>query len=335
VNNKKAYLQQLLHSDNWSAEQWNWMKTYLDGEDLSELQAVAAEDFQLELSEMRATLDKKLSAAMLANIHRRAGITDSSFRGTFRLYAKRIAAAAVALLVIGAASYMLLRYNGNNMVSVAADEGRTAITLPDGSQVVLEKGASISYPKGFGTKSRELTLKGEAYFNVTHAAKAAFTISSKYLKTTVLGTSFNMDVRDNKEVKVVVISGKVQVDAHNGQSPSTQPVVLTANRELVLNTATNEIQLIDGTDDARFFALKSTGVLAYKGESVVTVLRDLERIYNVPIHARNISKCSYYGDFTIKDDLLKQLKLLAGPFNADVVELENGKGFMITGGSCE
>ncbi|SHM97960.1 FecR family protein [Chitinophaga jiangningensis] len=335
MNNRKAYIQQLLHSDNWSAEQWNWMKTYLDGEDLSELQAVAAEDFQLELTEMKSTLDKKVSAAMLANIHRRAGITDNNFRGVFRLYTRRIAAAAIGLLVISVAAYILLR-NNSNMLIVSADKERTTVTLPDGSDVVLEKGASIRYPKNFGTNTRELTLKGEAYFNVKHAAKAAFTISSKYLKTTVLGTAFNMDVRDNEEVKVVVISGKVQVDAHNGNKTSARTEVLTANKELVLNTQTNEIQLIDGTDDARFYARKSTGVLTYKGESVVTVLRDLERIYNVPLDARNIRQCPIFSNFNINDDLRKQLDLIAAPFrNAKVNELENGKGFMITGEACE
>nr|WP_255578338.1 FecR family protein [Chitinophaga sp. sic0106] len=221
------------------------------------------------------------------------------------------------------------------MLIVSADQERKTITLPDGSDVVLEKGASISYPKNFGAQTRELTLKGEAYFNVKNEAKAAFTISSKYLKTTVLGTSFNMDVRDNEEVKVVVISGKVQVDPHNGKKAAEKAVVLTANNELVLNTKTNDIQLIDGTDDARFYAQKSTGVLNYKGESVATVLHDLERIYNVPIQADKIGNCSFMFKLDVKDDLLKQLDLIAKAHFAKIVELDNGKGFMITGGTCE
>lgn len=88
---------------------------------------------------------------------------------------------------------------------------RASIILPDGTKVRLNIGSSISYPETFTETSREVQLSGEAYFEVTKDAKRPFIITSAGVKTTVLGTAFNLRAYPNEDIDVTVTEGKVKV----------------------------------------------------------------------------------------------------------------------------
>lgn len=99
----------------------------------------------------------------------------------------------------------------NHTVRTAKGE-RKKITLLDGSTVWLNAESSLSIAQGFGSKHRNLELVGEAYLDVSPKADCPFIIYAGGIKTTVLGTSFNVKAYPNyRQVKVAVSSGKVQV----------------------------------------------------------------------------------------------------------------------------
>jgi transmembrane sensor len=83
------------------------------------------------------------------------------------------------------------------------------ITLPDSSTVILHPGSAISYSKV--GHERRLILEGEAYFDIRHRAHEPFVVCTGDVKTTVLGTSFNIRAYKGKEVVVSVTKGKVSV----------------------------------------------------------------------------------------------------------------------------
>lgn len=89
-------------------------------------------------------------------------------------------------------------------------------TLPDGSVVVLNKTSSLQYPKTFHTKKRNVTLTGEAFFNIRPNPEQPFVIEVNGLQVTVLGTSFNIKTQKNK-TEVLVETGTVQV-SYNGKT---------------------------------------------------------------------------------------------------------------------
>ncbi|RAJ77434.1 ferric-dicitrate binding protein FerR (iron transport regulator) [Chitinophaga dinghuensis] len=333
MENRKAYLQQLLHSDKWSLAQWNWIREYLESADLSELQAVAEEDFQMDLQQMRSTLDRKLSRQMLRNIHRRAGIKESGFRGIFRMYPRRVAAAA-GLLLVCAATWFWMKPLGSDMLAINADNERKTLTLPDSSVVQLERGSVIKYAKSFGKTNRTLDLQGEAFFDVKNDAAHPFIINSKVMKTTVLGTAFNMDVDNDSLASVVVISGSVQVvtgNLHDAKQPGT---VLTANKKLVLNTISNQYQIADGTADARFYEQKKAGIFLYEEETVANILSDLERLYNLSLKASpDILQQRIKLDVKIDQNVRIPLEYLAALYQARLVALADGKGYMLESGN--
>ncbi len=107
------------------------------------------------------------------------------------------------------------------------------LIFEDGSKAILNSGTTIKYPKSFSGKTREITLDGEAFFQVVHLSNKPFIVHSGRLQTQVLGTSFNVDAyAKSASMKVTVITGKVAVK----EASSGKQYMLTPNQEAVLST---------------------------------------------------------------------------------------------------
>jgi ferric-dicitrate binding protein FerR (iron transport regulator) len=79
------------------------------------------------------------------------------------------------------------------------------ITLEDKTQVWLHQRA-VLYVNG-----RQARLEGEAFFDVKHAASAPFTVEAGGVKTSVLGTAFDIDAGAGG-VSVSLVRGRVKVN---------------------------------------------------------------------------------------------------------------------------
>lgn len=110
---------------------------------------------------------------------------------------------------------------------VALKGQKLSVTLPDGSHIKLNSESSISYASDFGKNDRQLQLEGEAFFDVTHNEDQPFKIQTGDLETTVLGTSFNINAyRENAQIKVAVLSGKVKVSGPSGKLKEEDSILL-------------------------------------------------------------------------------------------------------------
>ncbi len=111
------------------------------------------------------------------------------------------------------------------MVSVTNNSGQIyKSTLSDNSAVWLYPHSKLTYPKVFGTKTRNVSISGECFFEVTKNPECPFIISSRSIITKVWGTSFlvNDNEKDNS-AEVSVLTGKVSVsikNAHNSDHTS-------------------------------------------------------------------------------------------------------------------
>ncbi|WP_186758041.1 FecR family protein [Echinicola salinicaeni] len=93
---------------------------------------------------------------------------------------------------------------------------KKTVLLPDGSKVVLNSGSSISYPETFGD-TRQIDLKGQAFFDVERDTARPFIVKSGELETRVLGTSFDIKAYEEQNMlHVAVVTGKVKVTTGNG-----------------------------------------------------------------------------------------------------------------------
>ena len=128
-----------------------------------------------------------------------------------------VAAAAVILLLLW---FQPWSRSGNDLYpegwTVSTERGETKrFDLADGSQVHLNARSELKVLPGFGEEARQVELKGEAFFEVARDEDHPFSIMTRGVQTTVLGTSFNVRAYPGEELdKIAVKSGKVRVDAH-------------------------------------------------------------------------------------------------------------------------
>ena len=89
-------------------------------------------------------------------------------------------------------------------------------TLPDGSQVWLNAGSSLSYPSRFAGRERTVRLTGEAYFKVTSDRKNRFDVLTPggQMKVSAYGTEFNVCAHPGDSCyEVTLARGNVDVSA--------------------------------------------------------------------------------------------------------------------------
>jgi transmembrane sensor len=157
------------------------------------------------------------------------------------------------------------------------------ILLPDSTQVWLNAGSTLEYPDHFDQTTREVTLSGEAYFDVKHAAEHPFIIHTGQILTTVLGTAFNINAyADRSNIKVSVSRGKVKVSRGNQQL-----ALLLRNQEIkVSQIETEKPQRVSNTNSV---AEWQQGNMVYDDEKMGEIIADLQRVYNVNIRLMNMN----------------------------------------------
>lgn len=242
-------------------------------------------------------------------------------------------AAAAVLLLATAAGGMWWHHHMAASTALAARQhhitaplGSTLkAVLPDGSTIWLNAGSKLSYDDSFAVSSRNVTVSGEVFFDVTKDDNKPFTVHSENLAIQVLGTSFNIRAYgDDKKAEVAVITGKVQVMMCN--SPEKK-VVLLPREKLVLSLdkvaapkhgdsiqhATFRVQeLADSKDpDVVMETAWCNHKLAFMNETFEEVARKMERQFNVNIVFEDdqLKKEILSGVFE-KEDINKALQLL-------------------------
>ena len=125
---------------------------------------------------------------------------------------------------------------------VTKNGNRTKIVLPDGSQVWLNAGSNLDYNNFiFNKDRREVTLNGEAYFDVTKNADKPFIIHTKKMDVKVIGTVFNVrSYNDEKTAEASLIRGSIEVTLKDRKD---QKIVLKPNEKISIPTQEPEAAL--------------------------------------------------------------------------------------------
>ena len=204
-------------------------------------------------------------------------------RSFFRSSYLRIA--AVILLFLGLGSVLLLMNNKgilgpNTIVATAENQKNLQVTLPDGSTVSLNRNTELIYRENFGRHGRNVTLRGEAFFEITPDENNPFVIDAGKAKIKVIGTSFNVITSNpDSAVEVYVKTGKVMVSAAEG----TNNIILDQG---FIGKMDSKISEKSFNNDPNYLAWK-TGMLIYDGQTLEVVFRDLKKVYNMDIVAND------------------------------------------------
>ena len=269
----------------------------------------ANEKFFIEQQELwnksGVELDLDVDAAW-ANINNRT-ISPSKVIPIWRLNVVRISAvaASVALIII---SYFI--YNdGDVRKTIIAENNLMNMELPDRSQIDLRKGASLEYAEDFENDSREVWLKGEAFFNVERDEKRPFIVHASTVDVTVLGTSFFVR-ESNGNVEVEVVTGNVKVSE---QYHGTEDIQLTAEESAVYSKNEQSLTLQEVNPDSQYWLSKT---LKFKRTSLKKVARVLSDLMEIEIKFRNeeLQRCKLTASFT--DNSIEDIaEVIATTFN--------------------
>lgn len=133
------------------------------------------------------------------------------------VYLRRIAAAAAILILATTGIYYLNNEQASpKIVETTTKQQKDIIKLEDGTVVHLNKNSTISFPENFATDKREVTLNGEAFFEVAKETNRPFVIRTNHSDVEVLGTSFNINTKQ-EQTAVSVATGKVKVQSLSNQ----------------------------------------------------------------------------------------------------------------------
>lgn len=175
--------------------------------------------------------------------------TNSGFFNS--LFSKRrlIIVTLLAFIMLITTLYLFTQKNDTKLPAeqvissvVTKNGNRTKIVLPDGSQVWLNAGSNLDYNNSvFNKDLREVTLNGEAYFDVTKNADKPFIIHTKKMDVKVIGTVFNVrSYNDEKTAEASLIRGSIEVTLKDRKD---QKIVLKPNEKISIPTQEAETAL--------------------------------------------------------------------------------------------
>jgi ferric-dicitrate binding protein FerR (iron transport regulator) len=194
---------------------------------------------------------------------------------------KYLAYSAIAASIIIAFALFLNPFNNNVSTQQIVQTINTIehVDLTDGSIIDINRHSTLSYPEQFNSKVRNVTLTGEAFFEVSKEKKRPFIIHTDNMNIRVLGTSFNIKAYPKSTInEVTVENGMVEVSSVNGMS---KPIVLKAGDKAIFHTENNS--LIKVTNNNPNFLSWKTKELIFKNEKLSNALSLIEEVYNVNI----------------------------------------------------
>lgn len=218
---------------------------------------------------------------------------------------QKIAAVFIGFILAASVVFLLHRQNGNKEYITGFGESRTII-LPDSSIVTLNANSTLIIASNWNqADSREVWLKGEAFFNVrkktTSQGKVKFIVHTNNLNVEVVGTSFNVNYRRGK-TKVVLSSGKVQLNSTRlNEKLSMEPGEMA-------ELADNDKKIVKKTVNPTFYTSWRQNKLVFEKTTLQEIALLLEDNYGLVVEFKDkaLAKEKMSGEVIIDnaDDLL-------------------------------
>jgi transmembrane sensor len=190
--------------------------------------------------------------------------------------------------------------------SIRTPKGKTyQVVLPDGSKVTLNALTQIEYPTVFAGRNRNVSLEGEAYFDIAADRNKPFTVDVAGTRITVTGTQFNVNGYGNEPtVKTTLFEGGVKIT-----DAGTLEVSLKPGQQLVYDTAAKGYKIGNPDMDATIAWLNN--LLNLDNTDVPTLMREIARWYDVEIvYANRIPDGHFEGQIPRNLDFAELVKVL-------------------------
>ena len=151
--------------------------------------------------------------------------------------------------------------------------GTIEVTLCDGTRVWLNANSELEYPSAFAAGSREVALRGEAYFEVAKDAARPFVVRTPSARVEVLGTSFNVLAPSAEECVATLVEGRVRL-----ADSLRNEITLSPGQQASLSASgawrVREV-------DTRYYTAWRDGLFAFKDCSLREIVTTLSSWYRV------------------------------------------------------
>ncbi len=205
-------------------------------------------------------------------------------------------AAAVLLLLFGASIYLLSSFDFDSKEAATEVVAGTTIQteageqksfrLSDGSRVRLNASSEVYIPSGYGMESRDLTLSGEAFFEVAPGHEHEFSVNTNSARISVLGTTFTVRAwRERDESVIAVQTGRVAVRSNDPGIPESTTLVAGQYTQVVRGEAPGAASEFN----IEQFTAWTQQMFVFEQTPLRDVLRQLELHFNVNISVMDSS----------------------------------------------
>ena len=242
-------------------------------------------------------------------------------------------AVAATLIIVSVITFVLHQKDSfvsqsNSSVSLLTYTKRAAkksITLSDGTRVTLNSDSRLVYPKQFTGENREVTLIGEAFFDVSKDRNHPFIIHTSKMDVRVLGTAFNVkSYPGDRFSETSLIRGSVEVTLKDRPSdriilkPSEKLIVSNTNSHKdrkdprLFNDLLTQVAHVQKNDTTVVETSWVYNKFAFREETFSELSKRLERAYDVQIHFKNenLKELKFTGTFE-KESVASILKALS------------------------
>lgn len=248
-----------------------------------------------------------------ARMAERSESRSTSFKSSARRSLLRYAAVGALLLIAGLSYLRLNNFGGQTYVTNAETQ---EITLPDGTEVLLNQYSQLSYNSSYGDVERAINLEGEAFFSVVPNAEQPFMVRQDDVELRVVGTSFNLQAKPgNKFFEVEVATGKVSLKAGEEE-------IMVNAKQCGLFKSASGLQLMDAPHLNRH--AWRTKELVFDALPFSEVISIINRAYNINIRVERINEevCDFpvtatYANVTLEEILIDLERFTGGKFIQD------------------
>jgi ferric-dicitrate binding protein FerR (iron transport regulator) len=306
-------------------------------------------DFLKELNEVRvlwnlAEISGNINNKHIANewdlflqrIEKGKSVQIETKKGFMHLLPRIAAIFLLGAVISAAITYAIFNFDNSNLVyqEINTPAGsKSKITLPDGSSVWLNAESSLRYSNQFGKKDREISLVGEAFFEVAKNRSKIFNVHAHDLSIKAYGTTFNVkSYPEENTVEATLIEGSIGVKRIGLSKNSKDEIMLEPNQRVVYYKSSNITEreqtekieskletpkvesnkkqltymITKGIDPLPFTSWKE-GTLLISSETLADLAVKLERKYDVKIQFENETLKQIKFSGSLKNETVEQV----------------------------
>ena len=218
---------------------------------------------------------------------------------------------ASILLVLGVAGtvYFALQDKANVPMYVVSSgiQNMESVSLPDGTKVQMGPGSRLTYPARFSGKTREITLDGQAFFDVAKNREKPFIVHTEDMSVEALGTAFELfSYNMENKMEAILLNGKIKVSVENKETNQMKEYFVSPDEKILVDRQTGKItkQIVDAD---KYTAWRKQKMLSFENEKLSMIIPRLEQWYGRKVMCQKDLSDKYRFTFKVRDESLDRI----------------------------